>query len=43
MPSKTPKQARFMRACAGKGRAKVTKKCPPKSVRADARKARKKK
>jgi len=33
MPSKTPKQARFMALCAsGKGRAKAKGQCPPKKV-----------
>jgi hypothetical protein len=31
MPSKTPKQARFMRACKH-NRAKMKKKCPPRKV-----------
>jgi hypothetical protein len=46
MPSKTRKQARFMRMCASdKGRKKATKKCPHKKiarefVKADKRKKR---
>lgn len=33
MPSKTPKQARFMRMCSSaKGRKKAGTSCPPKSV-----------
>jgi hypothetical protein len=47
MPSKTAKQARFMRMCAStRGRKKAKGKCPPQSVareftRADSRKKRK--
>lgn len=40
MPSKTPRQRRFMEGCASdKGRAKMGKKCPPKRVAQDFRAA----